>query len=99
MFKPKLRLARLITSFSLRAKRRRKPLDLRSIASQVGLQVSSALDIGSGPKPRNPFGANCLFGVDIRSYDINPNVKKCVLGVECIPFEENVFDVVTAYVF
>jgi hypothetical protein len=39
-----------------------------------------SLDLGSGPNPINPFLDDQVYGVDIRSYDINVNVKKCSLG-------------------
>lgn len=95
--KLKLRLARLLALLTLRAKYYRKPISLQKIAFQEGLAVACALDLGSGPKPRNPFGANNVFGVDIRSFDINPSVQKCTLGIDCIPFADNSFDAITAY--
>jgi SAM-dependent methyltransferase len=97
MIKLKWRLARLIALLTLRAKYCRRPIDLQKIACQEGLVVACTLDLGSGPKPRNPFGANSAFGVDIRSFDANPNVKKCALGIDCIPFADNFFDAITAY--
>lgn len=88
------------TILSLRARYYRMPFDLEKFikkGANIGLGVERALDIGSGPNPRNPFGANAVFGVDIRSFNINVDVKRCVLGIEDIPFENNYFDAVTAY--
>lgn len=59
--------------------------------------VDRSLDLGSGPFPRNPFSAGSFHGVDIRSYELRENIKKCNLGFEEIPFATNYFDVVTAY--
>jgi SAM-dependent methyltransferase len=56
-----------------------------------------SLDIGSGPNPRNPFAAEILYGLDIRSWDINSNIKRCLLGKDPIPFEDNFFDTITAF--
>lgn len=88
---------KMITILQLRAKYRRKPYDLNPFAADLSTQESRSLDIGSGPFPRNPFNANSVFGVDIRSWDINENVKKCTMGTEPVPFNENHFDFVTAY--
>jgi SAM-dependent methyltransferase len=84
----------------LRAKYHHNPLDLRKFINQHADQpskLSRSLDIGSGPNPRNPFSADSVFGVDIRSFDINNNVKRCILGNDDLPFESNFFDTVTAY--
>lgn len=97
MIRFKQRLARLVALLTLRARYYRRPINLQKIAFQKGFAVACALDLGSGPKPRNPFGANNVFGVDIRSFDINPSVKKCTLGIDYIPFADNYFDAITAY--
>lgn len=92
--------SKIITILSLRAKYHRKPLDLKKfieMSANQSVEVKRALDIGSGPYPRNPFGANAVSGVDIRSFDINEDVKRCILGIDDIPFESNYFDAVTAY--
>jgi len=94
------KILKIITILSLRAKYHRTPLDLETFINKEanqGLGVGRALDIGSGPNPRNPFGANAVFGVDIRSFNINEDVKRCVLGIDDIPFESNFFDAITAY--
>lgn len=95
--KLKLRLARLLALLTLRARYYRKPISLQKIAFQEGYSVAWTLDVGSGPTPKNPFGANSVFGVDIRSFDVNPNVMKCALGIDRIPFTDDFFDAVTAY--
>lgn len=58
--------------------------------------ISATLDIGSGPNPRNPFGAKNCCGVDIRA---NPtrNVHFADLSNGKLPFEDMAFDYVTAY--
>lgn len=91
------RLTRIIALLQLRAKYYRKPLDLNEFAGQLSIRTNRSLDLGSGPNPRNPFNAASVCGIDIRSWDVNENVKKCSLGNESIPFEENFFDAVTAY--
>lgn len=84
-------------AFRLRAKRFRKPVDINSVCSKLIPPVHSSLDVGSGPSPRNPFLAEVVYGVDIRSYDENLKVKKCRLGSQSLPFDTNSFDAVTAY--
>src|SRR6059036_4000476 len=56
------------------------------------------LDIGCGKTPRNPFGAQELFGIDIRE-DKALNVNYADLIVEPIPYPDAYFDFVTAYDF
>ncbi len=55
-----------------------------------------ALDLGSGPNPKNPFNANLLYGVDLRENKEN-NVKFSDIALGKIPFEDNTFDFVTAF--
>jgi hypothetical protein len=31
------------------------------------------LDLGCGENPRNPYGQECLYGLDIADIDPNPN--------------------------
>ena len=57
---------------------------------------STALDLGSGPAPRNPFEAREIHGVDIRSYESN-NVTYADLSSGIIPFPSNTFDFISAY--
>jgi SAM-dependent methyltransferase len=91
------KLLRLVVFSRLRAKHYRRPLNLKELSDRCSLNVDRSLDIGSGPNPKNPFEAKSLFGVDIRSWDVSENVKRCLLGSEPIPFESNFFDAVTAY--
>lgn len=92
--------SRIATVLGLRAKYYRQPIELERLFQQSANTASESvcsLDIGSGPQPRNPFGAASVYGLDIRSYNINHDVKKCILGKESIPFEDNFFDAITAY--
>jgi SAM-dependent methyltransferase len=59
---------------------------------------STTLDIGCGSKPRNPFGARILHGIDIRE-DLEKNIKYADLTIEKIPYPDESFDFVTAYDF
>jgi len=74
-------------------------------ATALGLQNASTLDMGCGEKPRNPFNAHSLYGVDIREdLKSQPNhadlkVRYAELTIDPIPFPDNVFDYVTAYDF
>jgi len=60
--------------------------------------LSQSLDLGCGPNPKNPYHADLVYGIDIRSTD-NSNIVAADLCVEPIPFEDNYFDYVTAYDF
>ena len=59
------------------------------------------LDLGCGEKPRNPYHAPELFGVDIRSNlgVIGAVIRGANLFCEPIPFEDSYFDSVSAYDF
>ena len=59
---------------------------------------STTLDIGCGTKPRNPFGATTLHGIDIRE-DLEKNIKYADLTIEKIPYPDQSFDFITAYDF
>lgn len=66
------------------------------------MQESTHLDIGCGAKPRNPFNQRKLFCVDIyRSSELSEDVvfKQANLFLQNIPFEDNIFDSVSAYDF
>lgn len=91
------KILRAFKILGLRAKYHNKPLDLKKFLDKCSFKSNKSLDIGSGPNPKNPFFAEEVFGVDIRSWDINQNVKRCILGKEEIPFESNFFETVTAY--
>lgn len=59
------------------------------------------LDLGCGATPRNPYRAQDLFGVDLRPQLNSPGAT--ILGAdlfrEPIPFQDNLFDSVSAYDF
>ena len=60
------------------------------------------LDLGCGLFPKNPFGYENLFGIDIRSSNNKKNDATIVvanLAMESIPFPDNYFDSVSAYDF
>jgi SAM-dependent methyltransferase len=60
------------------------------------------LDIGCGAKPRNPYQAQEIFGVDIRpdlSEIRNIEIRPADLFREPIPWSDNYFDSVSAYDF
>jgi len=59
---------------------------------------STTLDIGCGSKPRNPFGARILHGIDIRE-DLEKNIKNADLTIEKIPYPDAYFDFITAFDF
>lgn len=60
--------------------------------------MTKSLDMGCGSKPRNPFNADELYGVDIVD-GLGPNVRKADLAVEPIPFDDDSFEFVSAYDF
>ena len=93
------KLFKILTIVQLRARYLRKAIDLENLSSTLGISVHCSLDLGSGPQPKNPFLAAKVYGVDIRSYDINTNVKKCIIGAEKIPFENEYFDAITSFDF
>jgi SAM-dependent methyltransferase len=59
---------------------------------------TKTLDLGFGLKPRNPFNADELFGIDIRPNE-NQDIKVADLAIEAIPFPDDHFDYVSAYDF
>lgn len=77
--------------------------DLNSVykkfnAEALNLTNSTTLDIGCGEQPRNPFNASQSYGLDIRE-DLSKNIRYADLTVEPLPFNENMFDFITAYDF
>ena len=59
---------------------------------------TTALDIGCGTKPKNPFDARILHGIDIRE-DLEKNIKYADLTIEKIPYPDAYFDFITAFDF
>tara|TARA_B100000945_G_C20266946_1_gene542041 strand:+ start:125 stop:784 length:660 start_codon:yes stop_codon:yes gene_type:complete len=59
---------------------------------------TKSLDLGCGQKPKNPFLADFLYGIDIRE-DLDNNISKSDLSKENIPFDTNMFDYCTAFDF
>ena len=59
------------------------------------------LDLGCGDKPRNPYQARELYGVDIRDGlgQAGAVIRGADLFREPIPFDDNHFDTVSAYDF
>ena len=67
-------------------------------ADSLNKPDASTLDMGCGKTPRNPFGAARSFGIDIRE-DLEHGIKTADLAVDAIPFDDGVFDYITAYDF
>jgi len=57
-----------------------------------------ALDLGCGNSPKNPFGMDDVFGIDLLE-NTQLNIRKADLAIEPIPFESNYFDALSAYDF
>ena len=57
-----------------------------------------SLDLGCGPKPKNPFNADEVFGIDVRE-DLDANIRCADLAMEPIPFDNNSVEYVSAYDF
>lgn len=60
--------------------------------------MKKTLDLGCGENPKNPFNATVIYGVDIRE-DLENNIRCADLAVDKIPYEDNIFDYVTAFEF
>jgi len=56
------------------------------------------LDLGCGVSPRNPFGAESSFGIDIEE-KADPLVYRADLALERIPFDDGFFSFVSAFDF
>jgi SAM-dependent methyltransferase len=59
---------------------------------------TKTLDLGCGAKPRNPFNADEVYGIDVRE-DLDNRVKQADLAIEPIPFPDAFFEYVSAYDF
>ena len=59
---------------------------------------SKTLDLGCGTKPRNPFSAHTVFGVDINDVSIS-NIVQSDLSQSPIPFENGSMNFITAFDF
>lgn len=57
------------------------------------------LDLGCGMKPRNPFNAEEIFGVDVNPTvtEIGERFKCANLVLDGIPFEDSFFDSISAF--
>ena len=60
--------------------------------------MSKTLDLGSGRTPKNPFGADDVYGVDVTEFGV-ANVKVADLAIDPIPFAGNTFEFVTGFDF
>lgn len=67
-------------------------------SDRLGLSESRTLDIGCGTKPRNPFKAKELHGIDIRE-NLTANIRHADLTVDSIPYPNEYFDYVSAHDF
>jgi SAM-dependent methyltransferase len=85
--KPEMTMISTISSFMERHKN-----------SYINTRETNALDIGCGLNPVNPFGADHIYGVDIRG-NKEIGVVAADLFVEPIPFKDGFFDFVTAHNF
>jgi SAM-dependent methyltransferase len=65
------------------------------VTLQEGERLS--LDIGCGGRPRNPFKAERLIGLDLVS--TQDGVFPCVIGYEPLPLADNSVDFVSAFDF
>lgn len=63
--------------------------------------TSRHLDLGCGDKPRNPYGCDEVWGIDLNQdvVDRFPFILRANLSLEKIPFENDSFDAVSAYDF
>jgi SAM-dependent methyltransferase len=59
---------------------------------------SNSLDLGCGEKPKNPYGAKIVYGIDLQERPEH-NIRCADLATENIPFPNEHFDFVTAYDF
>lgn len=63
-------------------------------------ETTITLDLGCGAKPKNPFQANHVCGVDIRTSNTKAGEIRCAdLAVEPIPWANEEFNYITAFDF
>lgn len=68
------------------------------VAADARPRPTATLDLGCGPTPKNPFGADVVAGLDIRE-DVARNVRCADLAIEPLPWPDASFDYVTAFDF
>ncbi len=91
------KIARLISIASLQKKYYRDSSVLESLFHSFSINKATlALDIGSGPEPKNPFKATKVFGADLRANE-SKNVLYADLSSGSMPFESGTYDYVTAH--
>jgi SAM-dependent methyltransferase len=61
--------------------------------------MSQHLDLGCGAVPRNPYGCDDLYGVDLAGRTTDPRIRGANLALRPIPFDSDRFDSVSAYDF
>lgn len=92
------KLHKLIHILSLSKPYFRNDRTIRKIFQEKSISGESfALDIGSGPIPKNPFDATIVYGADIRNDNKNEMVYCSDLSSGTLPFDSNHFDFVTAF--
>ncbi len=57
------------------------------------------LDLGCGPVPRNPYGRDEMFGVDLSGSTEGGAIRRANLVTQPIPFDTDSFESVSAYDF
>lgn len=68
------------------------------VAAESRAAPTSTVDLGCGTKPRNPFRADTVAGLDIRENEAL-GVRCADLAVEPLPWPDASFDYVTAFDF
>lgn len=69
-------------------------------AGPAGEPQTISLDLGCGGKPRNPFQANRVCGIDVRPIGAKGvEVRAADLAIEPIPWADGHFDYITAFDF
>jgi len=89
-------IKKLIRSLVLQVPQRDE-LWLNTLYATYSLRLvpqSISVDLGSGPRPKNPFQACHAKGLDIAAYD---NVDYCDLALGNLPYSDNTIDAFTAY--